>query len=60
MAILVFSPQSKTFVAKGSDGRFAPIGSVRVAGQGIINVNGKATPGPAVIARERPVTESKG
>ncbi|AEE95295.1 hypothetical protein Mahau_0072 [Mahella australiensis 50-1 BON] len=58
MPILVFSPQSKTFVAKGNDGKFTPIGPIRIAGQGVINVNGKSPPGPTAISREKPIADN--
>lgn len=59
MAIMVFSPQSKTFVAKGSDGKFTSVGPVRVSGQGIVNVNGKAS-APVILASEKAVANRKG
>jgi hypothetical protein len=58
MAILVFSPQSKTFVSKGSDGKFAPTSLIRVSEQGIVNVKGKATE-PAILASEKATINGK-
>ncbi|WP_171804949.1 hypothetical protein [Mahella australiensis] len=45
-------------MAKGNDGKFTPIGPIRIAGQGVINVNGKSPPGPTAISREKPIADN--
>ncbi len=59
MAIMVFSPQSKAFVAKGNDGKFTPMSPIRVSGQGIVDVKGKVKATPKIISREQPDKEVK-
>lgn len=51
-SILVFSPQSKTFVPRAPDGKFAPKGPMQLAQQGVVANKPPPAPGPQVIAQQ--------
>ena len=51
-AVLHYSPQSKAFTPRGSDGKWAPKGPVKLAEQGIAQNRPQAPPGPAVLTQK--------
>ncbi len=58
--ILNYSPGSKTFVPRGTDGRYAPkvIGAPTAGAGAIRNVPAHPPPGPTVLT-QRPATKSR-
>lgn len=55
MGVVVFSPQSRAYVPKGTDGRFqSPVPRVE-ANLGIVHLDGKQPTGPTILSRENPI-----
>jgi len=51
-SILSYSPGSKTFVPRGSDGKYTAKGPVKISQQGIIQNKPQALPGPTVLMQK--------
>lgn len=51
-SILSYSPGSKTFVPRGSDGKYSPRGPVQMGQQGVVQNKPQAPPGPTVLTQK--------
>lgn len=55
MGIVVFSPQSRAYVPKGTDGKFQSTVPRVEVNLGIVHLDGKQPTGPAILSRENSI-----